>query len=489
MTALQRTVAKLQALIEDAPECFFILVGRQRHINEVDSNNTLIEASVILRLAIIVFGIGDIVPAIAGTVRSQEAAASHAGIHIAVSFCFAFGQFVLAHFLFTDIIRNHTASGTFCCHLREVEERLPLLNVIVLQNVDELRERRSDIHADLVLYAFVALTKHFFDAQSEVVLQNLVLPCFVQVHEHRDERSLPVGGHQSNDLILNRLDTGANFFAKTTVNDLVALILRKVQMQLSVFLVDLFADGFTADINKFGKMGQADALTTVLAGGHLCDNLCGDVASGREPMRALNQSAGNHCTVLQHVIEVEQVAVVHMLGIVISIVEMDDARVVSFYDVLRQQHTHGQIFTDFTGHVVALYRHHLWILVRVFLLDLFVSVFDEGKNLVICGIVLAHCIVSVAILDVGACDLVVTAVHQDIFHNVLYFLHGGRVTEVFTCSHSLCSIGRYVILRKLFCFRYAVVGFSNGNTDFLRVEFLFLTGTLDDTHIVSPFIY
>ena len=168
--------------------------------------------------------------------------------------------------------------------------------------------------------------------------------------------------------------------------------------------------------------------------------------------------------------------------------EMDDARVVGFHDVLRQQHTHGQVFANFTSHVVTLHRYHLRIFVRVFLLDLFVFVFDESKNLVIRGVMLAHCVVGVAILDVGAGNLMVTTVHQDVFHDVLHFLHGGCVTEVLTCSHSLCSIGRYVILWELFCFWYAVVGFTNGNTDFLRVEFLFLTGTLDDTHVVSPFI-
>ena len=141
------------------------------------------------------------------------------------------------------------------------------------------------------------------------MFQHFVLSSFVQVHKYRDERSLSIGGHQSDDLILNRLNTGADLFAKTTVNNLIALIFRKAQMQLFIFLIDLFADGFTADINKFGKMGQANALTTILAGSNLCDNLRGNITSGREPMRALNQSAGNHSPVLQHIIEVEQVAV------------------------------------------------------------------------------------------------------------------------------------------------------------------------------------
>ena len=154
-------------------------------------------------------------------------------------------------------------------------------------------------------------------------------------------------------------------------------------MQLSIFFVNLFADCLTAYINKFGKVSKADTLTAVLARCNLRNNLRSDIASSREAMWTLNQSTGNHRAVLQHVIEVEQVAVVHMLGIVISIVEMDNTRVVSLDDIFRQKHTHGKVFTYLTCHIISLNRNDLRILIGILLLDLFVPVLNQRQDSVI----------------------------------------------------------------------------------------------------------
>ena len=55
-------------------------------------------------------------------------------------------------------------------------------------------------------------------------------------------------------------------------------------------------------------------------------------------MRLFNQRAGNDRAVLQHILQIDQIAVVHMLGEIIRVVEVDDALVVRVDDVLRQQH-------------------------------------------------------------------------------------------------------------------------------------------------------
>ena len=50
--------------------------------------------------------------------------------------------------------------------------------------------------------------------------------------------------------------------------------------------------------------------------------------------------------VLQHILKVDQVAVVHVLGKVIRIVEMDQALIMGIHDLLRQQHTLCLLYTS-----------------------------------------------------------------------------------------------------------------------------------------------
>ncbi len=86
MAAQQGPVAQLKALIEDLPELVHILVRAQRDIGQVNGYNTLVKATIVLRLGrVIVQRVGNIVKAVARTVRRQETAATHAGIAVAVA--------------------------------------------------------------------------------------------------------------------------------------------------------------------------------------------------------------------------------------------------------------------------------------------------------------------------------------------------------------------------------------------------------------------
>ena len=106
-------------------------------------------------------------------------------------------------------------------------------------------------------------------------------------------------------------------------------------------------------------------------------------------MGLLDEGTGDDGAVLEHVLEVHKVTVVHVLGIVIRVMEVDYALVVSLHDVLGQKHTHGEVLGDLAGHVVTLHGVDRGVLVRVLLLDLFVVALDEGEDLVIRRVVLA----------------------------------------------------------------------------------------------------
>ena len=65
--------------------------------------------------------------------------------------------------------------------------------------------------------------------------------------------------------------------------------------------------------------------------------------------------AGDDRAVLQHVFQVHQIAVVHVLGEIVGIMEMDDALLVGLHNLLGQQNALSQILADLAGHIVALH--------------------------------------------------------------------------------------------------------------------------------------
>ena len=50
-------------------------------------------------------------------------------------------------------------------------------------------------------------------------------------------------------------------------------------------------------------------------------------------MRFFDEGTRNNRAVLQHVVQVDQVAVVHMLGVIVSIMEMNDAILMCLYNL------------------------------------------------------------------------------------------------------------------------------------------------------------
>ncbi len=100
MSAHKSTMAQFKTFIEYLPEFFYISARRQRDIGEIQCDNTLVESSVILRQVRLRIDI-----------RSQERAASHAGVAMALT---VFIYLQLEHFLFGNVIRYHALCRTFC---------------------------------------------------------------------------------------------------------------------------------------------------------------------------------------------------------------------------------------------------------------------------------------------------------------------------------------------------------------------------------------
>ena len=193
-------------------------------------------------------------------------------------------------------------------------------------------------------------------------------------------------------------------------------------------------------------MGQRNRLAAVLGGSNLGDNLRRDVAGSREAVRLLNQRARDNGAVLEHVLQVHQVAVMHMLGKVVGIVEVDQALIVGIHDLLGQQHALSQVLGNLAGHIVALDGIDGRVLVRVLLLDLFVIALDQRQNLVVSRVLLALQALNIAIDDVVAGNLVAVETHDLVLDQILDLLDRNGVARVLTClGDVLCRVNHLAV--------------------------------------------
>ena len=191
--------------------------------------------------------------------------------------------------------------------------------------------------------------------------------------------------------------------------------------------------------------------------------------------------------VLQHILEIDQIAVVHVLGEVIRVVEVDDALVVRLDDVLRQQHAGRQILGDLACHIVALDGVDGRVLVGVFLLDLFVVRLDEGQDLLVRRVGLADERAGIAVGDIVLGDLKRAVRHDLVLDQVLDLLDGqGTVhgqTAVFHALGDAADLHR----RQPVGFFHNVICPCDGGDDLHNIEDGFRAVAFDNLHAaLSP---
>ncbi len=114
-------------------------------------------------------------------------------------------------------------------------------------------------------------------------------------------------------------------------------------------------------------MRERDTLSAVLTAGNLGDTLCGHIAGRGKALGRIDHRLTDHRAVLQHILQVDQTAVVHMLGKIIRIMKMDDPFLMSLHDIRRQQETLRDILAHFARHIIALHAVDRRILIGILL--------------------------------------------------------------------------------------------------------------------------
>ena len=132
-------------------------------------------------------------------------------------------------------------------------------------------------------------------------------------------------------------------------------------------------------------MTQVHTLTTVLVGGHTCNNLRHLSACDSERMRRLNHFPVHHGAVLQHIADVNQAAVEDRLDEVVCIMEVNGTLVVGLGNVLGQQLTPGQVPTRQASDIITLGGGEHRILVGVLLRHFLVLSLHQAKDISVQG--------------------------------------------------------------------------------------------------------
>ena len=227
------------------------------------------------------------------------------------------------------------------------------------------------------------------------------------------------------------LHAAAYFLTQALFNYCGKLRFVPLNAKLGHFRFHLSAYLFAGNVNKRRKMGKRYALPAVLVGGNLRDYLRCNVARGRKAVRPLYKGAGYNGAVLQHVLKVHKVAVMHMLGKIVRIVEMDNAFVVRFNYFLWQQYAVGNIARNLARHIVALGGIDNGVLVGVFLLCFLVIAFYKAEYFIVRGVGLADERARIAIGNVILGHLKRAVRHNLLFHHVLNLFNAGGAAKLF----------------------------------------------------------
>ena len=203
-------------------------------------------------------------------------------------------------------------------------------------------------------------------------------------------------------------------------------------------------------------------------------------------MRLFNIGAGNDGAVLKHVLQIHQIAVVHVLGKVVGIVEVDQALIVCLDDLRVQQQAGGQVFGDLTSHIVTLDAVHGGVLVGVLLLDLFVLALDQAQDALIGGVGLALQALHIAVGDVVPGHIMCLDVHELVLHHILHFFHAdGAVQRLTLVGHS-CGDVSDLLPGETGLAAYRIAGLGDSGDDLGNIKRHFRTVAFDDLHSAPP---
>ena len=148
-------------------------------------------------------------------------------------------------------------------------------------------------------------------------------------------------------------------------------------------------------------------------------------------MRFFNHRFGNDRAVLEHVLQIHKVTVVHMLGEIVGVVEVDNPLFVRFDNVFGKQNTFREVFAHLARHIVTLHGVDRRVFIGIFLFDFFVVALNQRQNLIVRRVGGTRQVARKAIADIAFCRFRRILIDDMGFDEFLDFFHGKRAVHFF----------------------------------------------------------
>ena len=208
-------------------------------------------------------------------------------------------------------------------------------------------------------------------------------------------------------------------------------------------------------------------------------------------MRLFDQRTGNHGAVLQHIFQIHEVAIVHVLRKIIRVVEMNNPLVVRRHDIFGQQNTARQILGNFARHIIALHAVHRGVLIRIFLFHFFVVAFDQRKNMRVRRVRLSRQRAGITVRYVLPRKRESVHRHQTVLHHILNFFHGNGAPHVIALFFHVGGKSYDFVVRNFRKIVHLLVRAAYRMNDFISVEYNFLSVSFNNLHslFVLPFFF
>ena len=218
-------------------------------------------------------------------------------------------------------------------------------------------------------------------------------------------------------------------------------------------------------------------MSTELRARYARDHLTCNRTGCNEAFRGINPYTAYACPVLEHILKVYEVAVMHVLGEIIRVMEMDDTFSLGFEYVFRKQVFIGIMPAPLPGHVIPLYGQDGGVLIGVLLLYFLVQyrhgtvgIFRYFHDPLDLGVQFRHLpffLVEMAVVMVEK-EYAVRPFTNLFFNDVLDFFYAKRPCFLVDLgSNDLRDLGNLVLCQPLILYVYL----------FLEIAFLIFTGS------------
>ena len=153
-----------------------------------------------------------------------------------------------------------------------------------------------------------------------------------------------------------------------------------------------------------------------------------------------------------------------ILGEIISIMKMNDAFVVSVYNIVRQQKASGDVRAGNTRQIIPLGRYDSGVFVGIFVIPVFIFTLDQFFDGLVRCVGFSYQFPGITVSDIFFSQLIFAQFHQLLLNDILNILYQDSFfVQIFNVMDNIINI---FIRNPLF---YFVVGFTDSDSDLFGI--------------------